>query len=427
MDQARELIGLMSVREKGGWRYALVLSLLLAPAAALAQGGSVPDAVERGHYLALVGNCSSCHTREGGASFAGGVAFQTPYGTLYSTNVTQDPEFGIGQWTLGQFTRALRAGVRPDGAHLYPAFPYTEFTKLSDEDVAALYAYFKTIAPVHEASPANQLHFPYSQRWALGLWNTLFFKPGSYQPDPKQSAQWNRGAYLVQGLGHCGECHTPRGFLSSQSAGQGLSGAVYRDNINGRWLNWSSVNLTPAPDGLGSWSVQDIADYLKFGYTLKAGVFGAMNEVVGNSTRYLTDADAQAIAVYLKSLAPVPRSSGAPLSADQMDNAEILYGVNCGTCHLPTGLGSADTGPPLAGSPVVLAASPDSLINITLYGGMVPQTPPSQRWAERKWQMMNAFGDKLSDQDVAALLSYIRASFGNHGGAVTAAQVAAQR
>ena len=204
----------------GRWRYGLVLCLLLAPAA-FAQNGAAADLAERGHYLALMGNCSSCHTRGGGAPFAGGVAFQTPYGTLYSTNVTQDSEYGIGQWTLAQFTAALRQGVRADGAHLYPAFPYTEFTRLSDDDVAALYAYFKTIRAVHAASPSNQLHFPYSQRWALGIWNTLFFKPGRFQADARQSAQWNRGAYLVQGLGHCGECHTPRGFLSSENGSAG--------------------------------------------------------------------------------------------------------------------------------------------------------------------------------------------------------------
>lgn len=409
------------------WACVLTLAAMLPVAAAFAQGGSGPALIERGQYLALVGNCTSCHTREGGAPYAGGVAFQTPYGTLYSTNVTQDPELGIGRWTLAQFTRALREGVRADGSHLYPAFPYTEFTKISDEDVAALYAYFKTIAPVHQAPPPNQLRFPYSQRWALGIWNALFFKPGRFQPDRKQSAQWNRGAYLVEGLGHCGECHTPRGFLSAQNAGQALSGAVYPDNIGGRWLNWSSVNLTSATDGLGGWSVEDIADYLRYGYTLKAGVFGAMNEVVGNSTRYLTDADAQAIAAYLKGLPPIQRDGDAPLSGDQMEDAEILYSVNCGTCHLPTGLGSGDTGPPLAGSPIVQAANPESLINITLYGGLVPETPPSQRWAARKWQPMNPFGDKLSDQDVATLLSYVRASFGNHSGAVSPAEVAAQR
>jgi mono/diheme cytochrome c family protein len=410
-----------------GWRCALALSMLLPATAVLAQGGSNSDLVDRGHYLALAGNCASCHTRAGGAPFAGGVEFQTPYGVIYSTNVTQDPEDGIGKWTLAQFARALRQGIRADGANLYPAFPYTEFTRVSDDDVAALYAYFKTIAPVHAVPPADQLHFPYNQRWALGIWNRLYLKPGPFKPDPKQSQQWNRGAYLVQGLGHCGECHTPRGFLSSQNSAEALSGAVYRDNVNGRWLNWSSVNLTSAADGLGSWSAQDIADYLKYGYALKAGVFGAMNEVIGGSTRFLTDADAQAIAVYLKSLPPIQRPSGAPLSADQMDNGQILYSVNCATCHLPTGLGSADTGPPMAGSPIVQAANPQSLINITLYGGMVPQIAPSTRWAARTWQTMNPSGDKLSDADVATLLSYIRASFGNHSGAVTAAQVAAQR
>lgn len=414
-------------------RLALAATACLAIAPALAQTpgqGPAPspssaDPVERGHYLALVGNCSSCHTRPGGAPFAGGVAFKTPYGLIYSSNITQDPTSGIGGWTLAQFTQALRQGVAPDGTHLYPAFPYTEFTKVSDADVAALYAYVKTIAPVKSQPPDDQLSFPYNQRWALGLWNRMFLEDGRFRSDPARTPQWNRGAYLVDGLGHCGECHTPRGFLSSQNQAQALSGAVYPDNVTGRWLGWSSVNLTPAADGLASWSVPELADYLKQGYSFRAGVFGPMNDVIVNSTRYLTNADAQAIATYLKSLPAIVRSSGTPDSPG--DEAETLYSVNCATCHLPTGLGSGDTGPPLAGSPVVQSASPESLIDMTLYGGTVPTTPPSKAWASRKWQQMGAFGDKLSDDDAAALLTYIRAAFGNHSGPVTAAQVAAQR
>jgi mono/diheme cytochrome c family protein len=408
------------------WRrawVALALCFLCAPS--FSQQGAQTTALARGQYLARMGNCVSCHSRSGGDAFAGGVAFETPYGRLYSTNITQDPQAGIGSWTLAQFSQALREGVRPDGTHLYPAFPYPEFTKVSDADVAALYAFLKTIPPSKSVAPANELRFPYNQRWALGLWKDLYFTAGRYTPDAAKSAEWNRGAYLVQGLGHCGECHTPRGALGALNTKSALQGAVYRDTLLDRVVDWSSVNLTAAATGLKSWSAQDMADYLRLGLSPRAGVFGPMNEVIMNSTRYLSDRDARAIAVYLKSL-PGPASSSSSASGD-LGDGETLYGVHCATCHLPTGLGGSDTGPPLAGSAVVQADDPASLINITLAGELVPKVAPSPQFQSRQWQAMTAFADKLTDEDMAALLTYVRASFGNHGSAVTAAQVAKQR
>lgn len=380
--------------------------------------------ISRGQYLAKVGNCISCHSRPGGAAFSGGVAFDTPYGRLYSSNITNDRKVGIGGWTLEQFSKAMREGVRPDGTHLYPAFPYPEFTRISDDDLAALYAYVSTISASSYVPPSTELRFPYSQRWTLQVWKLLYFKPGRFVPNPSRSSEWNRGAYLVEGLGHCGECHTPRGALGAENASAALMGAVYRDKLQDRVVNWSSVNLTSSSVGLRSWSTQDIADYLRFGLSPRAGVFGPMNDVILNSTRYLSEGDAKAIAAYLKSL---PGQSVPLMQSGDTTAGEAAYGIHCGTCHLPTGLGAKDTGPPLAGSAVVQADDPTSLINITLYGEIVPPVAPSSQWEARQWQAMPPFADKLGDEDVAALLSYVRSSFGNHGSVVTPTQVARQR
>lgn len=403
-----------------------ILGILLA-SPTLAEDGASASNVEHGRYLATAGNCVSCHTREGGQPFAGGVAFNTPFGTMYSTNITPHGEAGIGKWTQQQFVHALREGVRPDGEHLYPAFPYTAFTKLSDADAAALFTYLKTLAPVDYAPPPNELSFPFNQRWALGIWKALYLEEGRFAPDKTQSAEWNRGAYLVQGLGHCGACHTPRNFLGAEDSEQALTGGTYQDKLDGKWLNWSATNLTSAASGLAAWSVEEIAAYLKHGVNARAGVFGAMNEVIMNSTRHLSEQDSRAMAVYLKSLPANTQDSGTPADAELMQAGELQYTIHCGTCHLPTGLGSDTTGPPLVGSAVTLAADPSSLINVTLYGAQVPHIAPSPQWQARKWQPMEAFGGKVSDEDVAALLSYVRGAWGNKAGEVTASQVAGQR
>ena len=255
----------------------------------------------------------------------------------------------------------------------------------------------------------------------------MYFDAGRYQPDKAQSAQWNRGAYLVQGLGHCGACHTPRTFLGAEDPQRALSGGTYKDSIEDKLVDWSASDLTSGPNGLGQWQADDIASYLHLGFNTRAGVFGAMNEVVVNSTSHLSQQDASAIATYLKSLpASAPQNASKP-DDDILQAGSLQYDIHCGTCHLPTGLGSADTGPPLVGSAVALAADPASLINVTLYGAQRPQTPPSQEWLARKWKIMEPFADKLSDEEAAALLSYVRNAWGNKAGAVTAAQVTRQR
>jgi len=383
------------------------------------------DPVERGHYLALAGNCATCHTVAGGETLAGGLPFKTPFGTLYSTNITPDAETGIGNWTEEQFADAMRKGVRPDGQHLYPAFPYTAFTKLTDEDVAALYAYLKTVPAVSAPAPANELSFPANQRWAMGIWKMMFFTEGRYAANSSKSEEWNRGAYLVDGLGHCSSCHSPRNFLGAEKTDAALTGGEYTDKVlTGELRAWSAPNLTSAPNGLGSWPLEDLTAYLHTGRNSFAETYGPMNEVIMNSTRHLTEADVRAMATYLKDVPANAGSLGSPPSEDVKLAGSNLYDVHCGTCHLPTGLGSdgEDGGARLAGNPVVQASNPASLINVILYGPQLPDPPLPKRW-----KAMEGFGDKLTDDEVAALASFLRSNWDNQGGAVTAEQVAKQR
>jgi mono/diheme cytochrome c family protein len=406
---------------------ATLMSAGIASLSSFADAATLSALEARGEYLASAGNCVSCHTSEGGRPFAGGLAFETSFGTIYSTNITPESTSGIGQWSLEEFSRAMRQGERPDGTHLYPAFPYTSFTNITDEDIAAIFAYLKTLAPVKISPPENTLGFPYDQRWALGLWKSLFFEEGRFEPRADQSAEWNRGAYLVEGLGHCGECHTPRNFLGASDADLAMSGATYRERVEGKLSAWSAPNLTSASSGLAMWSNEDIAEYLKLGFSHRAGVFGPMNKVVVNSTRHLSGEDVQAITVYLKSLPARSREQGKPPSEELLRLGSVQYDIHCGTCHLPTGEGSAETGPPVLGSPVVMDADPASLINITLYGAQLPETAPSTEWQSRGWKRMEAYANKLSDEQVAALLSYMRSTWGHEAGAVSPEQVAAQR
>lgn len=383
--------------------------------------------IERGKYLATAGNCVSCHTKAGGEAMAGGVAFHTPFGVIYSTNITSDTEAGIGSWTQEQFADAMRKGVTPDGTHLYPAFPYPSFTKVSDEDIAALYAYIKTIPPSKAPATENEMGFPFNQRALMGIWKALFFKEGRYQNVAGQSAEWNRGAYLVEGLGHCGACHTPRNFLGAEDSSRNMSGGTYEETVKpGLIRPWSAVNLTSAPDGLKAWSVDDLARYLKTGHGARAGTFGPMNDVIINSTHEMTEADTKAMAVYIKSLPEIQRAPKVELSAADLREGETLYTIHCGTCHLPTGLGAtpgSELGPPLVGSAIVQAEDPASLINTILYGAQLPTSLLEQNG----WKSMKGFENEVDDAQAAAIATYVRASWGNHGAKVTADQVAKQR
>lgn len=386
--------------------------------------GSTP--VERGRYLAAAGNCAACHTTAGGDLLAGGVAFATPFGKIYSTNITPDAATGIGNWTGEQFLQSMRKGVRPNGEHLYPVFPYTAFTKITDEDVASLFAYLKSVPAVSAAPPQNELSFPFNQRALMFVWKALFFEEGAYKPNAAQSAEWNRGAYLVDALGHCSACHSPRNFLGAESSSMAMTGGEYTDKVRGGELRpWSAPNLTSASNGLGSWPVEEITAYLKTGRNSFLETFGPMNEVIMNSTRHLAEADVHAMSTYLKSLPANEGDVKAAANAEILREGETVYNVHCGTCHLPTGLGGPgeDAGARLAGgSLVVQASNPASLINVILYGPEAPNPPLVKRW-----KAMEAFGDKLTDEEVAALASYLRSAWDNKGGAVTVDQVARQR
>ncbi|WP_202962354.1 c-type cytochrome [Congregibacter litoralis] len=385
------------------------------------------ELLAKGEYLAAVGNCVSCHTKENGPSMAGGLDFETPYGTIYSTNITPDTETGIGGWTLEEFTVAMRQGERPDGSHLYPVFPYTAFTKVSDEDIAAIYAYLQTLDPVSYKPPENDLGFPYNQRWGLKVWKSAFFDEGRFEADPARSEEWNRGAYLVEGLGHCSMCHSPRNAAGGLDGDLLMTGGVYMERVEGKLSAWSAPNLTSADNGLGKWSHDDIADYLKLGFSQRSGVFGPMNNVVVNSTSRMSAEDVSAMTTYLQSLPANSQPAGKPASEDVLRAGSVQYDIHCGTCHLPTGEGSPETGPPVLWSPVVLDVDPSTLINITLYGAQLPHTAPSEEWKSRGWKRMESYANKLSDEQAAALLSYIRSAWGHKAGAVSPEQVARQR
>jgi mono/diheme cytochrome c family protein len=399
--------------------------------------------VEYGRYLAAAGDCISCHTRPGGDPFSGGLPLNTPFGVIYSANITPDADVGIGAWSEQQFASAMREGIAADGKHLYPAFPYTAYTNVTDHDIHAIYAYLRSLKPVRYTPPRNGMPFPFGIRALLSGWNAMFFRSGRYIPDASRSAEWNRGAYLTLGLGHCGACHTPRSILGGERSSEALTGGVYLDEIADEVVDgkitpmdervvrpWSTANLTPAPSGLGAWSLDDIAAYLKTGHNSRAAAFGPMGTVIANSTSHLTDADGHAIAVYLKSLPPATPGAPAKVADEKLKAGEIVYTARCGDCHLPTGLGVPRVGnadaskaaPSLAGNAALQAPDPATLINVILYGAHEAAV------AEGSWPMMSGFelSVGLDDEQIAALCTYVRSSWGNRAGAVDAAAVARQ-
>jgi mono/diheme cytochrome c family protein len=376
--------------------------------------------VEQGQYLATVGNCISCHTRPGGAPFSGGRPFATSLGTLYSSNITSDPGTGIGKWSVTDLRRAMHEGIAADGYRLFPAFPYPAFTKVSIRDIDAIYSYLRTLAPVHYSPPAND--FVFTQRWGLAVWNELFFKGGRFEADPKQSTQWNRGAYLVEGLGHCSVCHSPRNSFLAEVPSRKYSGGHFENEVaTGNARSWSGVNLTSARSGLAAWTKTQLEQYLKSGFSTRAGTFGPMNEVIINSSRYLTREDVSAMALYLKSLPPIVLV-GAQVSPDSVKAGAALYEEHCAECHLASGRGGMFTGPPLAGSAVVQAEGPESLINIILYGAQ-----PPEEISLGSWETMKPYKDVLSDTDIADVSNFVRGSWGNEAPMVAPRDVAAQR
>jgi mono/diheme cytochrome c family protein len=398
--------------------------------APIANAEQTATPIGKGEYLARAGDCIACHSVPGGKAFAGGLRMGTPMGAIYSTNITPDPETGIGNYTFEDFDRAVRSGVAKDGHRLYPAMPYPSYAKISDDDLHALYTFFmKEVPPVKQANKKSEIPWYLSPRWPLAVWNVIFAPKGAYVAKPDHDEAWNRGAYLIQGLGHCGACHTPRG-LAFQEKALDDSSSTY---LQGAELDaWSAPNLRgDLRTGLGGWTQDNIAAFLKSGHNDRGTAFGSMLDVVNNSTPYLSDEDLNAMAAYLKSLPATARQdrfayddattkelrTGKPQAA-----GAAVYLGSCAACHGVDGKGQAPFMPPLAGNPVVLDGNPSSLINLVLNGAsplVVKGIPDAYR--------MPQFRIQLNDEKIADVLSFVRHAWGNGAAAVTAEQVKTMR
>lgn len=376
-----------------------------------------PTLLARGAYLARVGNCISCHTARGGAPAAGGRAIVTEFGTVFSSNLTPDPETGIGRWSAAAFRRALHHGRSIDGRLLVPAFPYTHTTMLVRADVEALHAWLRSLPPVRAARPAHELRWPFGTQVALAAWRAFYFRPGEYRADPQQSAEWNRGAYLVQGVAHCSACHARRDVLG---------GADWSDMRGGmlKAQGWYAPSLLDAREaGVADWPAEDIVRLLRAGVTERGRASGLMAEVVLGGTQFLSDADSLAMASYLKSLPQVvepalPARQQAEPSRLAQAGAR-LYGQHCAQCHGERGQGQGGLAyPALAGNRAVMLGPVDNLLQAVLHGGFNAATPGYPRPFG-----MPPFMLELDDAQIAAVLSHIRTAWGNQAGEVTPLQV----
>ena len=401
--------------------------------------------IARGAYLAKAADCAGCHTAAPrvvrprtapipGAPFAGGLGMASPFGTINSSNITPDPQAGIGLYSYDDFARALRDGVARGGKRLYPAMPYPSFAKIDDDDMHALYAYFMHgVRPVATPAPPTRLPFPFNQRWALMFWDWAFVPGERFKPEAGRDTQWNRGAYLVQSLGHCGACHTPRGPAYEERGYTEASPLYLTGGTNDHWF---APNLTAdTGSGLGRSSAEDIAAFLKHGHGGGLVTFGSRVQVVEDSTQYLEDADLAAIATYLKSLPPRAQSGhfnagsrGALLSVQALKTGELerpgagIYAAYCARCHQSDGAGVPQKYPRLAGNPAVLAPQTTSLVRLLVEGGGSPNTDGGPE--PRK---MPAFADKLTDSELAHVLTFIRNTWGNAAEPVTTRDVSAVR
>lgn len=384
---------------------------------------SEQEKLERGEHLATISNCQGCHTVGDGDPYVGGVEFSTDHGVIYSSNITPDIETGIGSWSLQDFRNSLRRGVRPNGENLYPVFPYPHYTKFIDDDIEALYVYLKTIDPVAQESREHDLNFPYNINFLMKFWNWLYLEEGEYVNNTQESDEWNRGAYLVEGALHCSQCHSPRNLFGGVQQDMAYTGAVYHDRIrNGEIREWAATNLTQAREGLGEWSRQDLMDYLKTGNSARAVSFGPMNKVIMDGTRHLDETGIESVVTYITGLEPNRQEPATAASEETIRAGARLYTIHCGTCHLATGMGGREIGVPLVGSSVVQAPDPSTLINVILYG---PEIPPPPFFTGR--EDMKIFGELLRNEEVAQIASFVRSSWGNAAGGVTADQVEKQR
>jgi len=382
-----------------------------------------PDPVARGRYLAQAADCEACHTAENGKSFAGGRAFVTDFGKLYSPNITPDKETGIGNWTDAQFLKAVHEGIDDEGEHLYPAFPYAAYTYLADEDVLAIRKYLATVAPVKNAPPPHELKAPFNQRWLMALWSDFYNPNKRFEPVADRSPEWNRGAYLVEGLGHCGDCHTPRTALQSLDNRNKFAGGMAE--------GWRAYNLSSDKDsGIGSWTEADLVQYLTTGHSLNRGTaFGPMAEAVHLSFQNLTTSDIHAIVAYVRSVPavstpdlPAPKMQPAPkdpaqgVTAANLDpHGKALFEGVCSGCHGWTGETQSVPHATLTGTRAVNDPTAINVANAVLHGSR--QLPSDGSVA------MPSFASAYSDRDIAAVANYVTARFGAQSSSITADDV----
>jgi mono/diheme cytochrome c family protein len=374
-----------------------------------------PEQIQRGAYLANAGNCAACHTARGGAPYAGGSGIATPFGTVYTSNLTPDRS-GLGEWTPAEFWRALHNGRSRDGHLLYPAFPYPSYTQVTRDDSDALFAYLRSLPAVAQPNRPHALRFPYDSQAALAVWRALYFKPGSYVPDAKQDAEWNRGAYLVRGLGHCIACHGARNRLGATSESVELSGGLIP------MQNWYAPSLgDPAEAGVAHWAKQDVVDLLRNGINARgASVMGPMAEVVYRSTQHLSPADLQAMASFLQHLPQVRHEAAdaAPRDRRLIERGGEVYKQHCASCHGDGGEGAAGAYPPLKGNRAVTMEPPANLVRVVVNGAFAPATAGNPRPYG-----MPPYVHVLEDRDIAAVLSFIRNAWGNSATTVSELQV----
>lgn len=387
----------------------------LKPHATGAPATPSAELLARGEYLARLGNCGGCHSVKGGAAFSGGRAIETPFGTIYTSNLTADPETGLGRWSAEDFWRAMHNGQSRSGRLLYPAFPYPSYTHVAREDSDAIFAFLQSLPSVEQQNLPHTLRFPFNTQTALAVWRAVYFRPQEWRAQSDRSSDWNRGAYLVRGLGHCAACHAPRNAWGATVNADGLGGGV----IPGQ--NWYAPSLANREEaGMAEWPVPDVVDLLRNGVTQRASVSGPMAEVVFQSTQYLNDEDARAMAAYLQSL-PTQRpgaSSPALPIADPAVRGSKLYGAHCAQCHGEAGEGRAGQFPALAGNRAVNLHIATNLVTMVLEGGYAPATAGNPRPYG-----MPPFRQSLGDEDIAAVLTYIRSAWGNQSSPLTTLDV----
>lgn len=396
----------------------LVVWLNIRGEAAVVQGRPAgaprPEAkdIARGAYLAKAGNCAACHTARGGAELAGGRAMATPFGTVYASNLTPDRETGLGDWSADEFWRALHHGRSKDGRLLYPAFPYTSYTLVTRQDADAVYAYLQSLPPVKRANTPHALRFPYKLQASLAVWRALYFRPAVLEDESTQSAQWNRGRYLVSGLGHCVACHASRNALGAVPHDKALRGGIIP------MQNWYAPSLVSDNEaGVHTWRTTDVVALLQTGVAPNGSVLGPMADVVYRSTQFLSPQDLRAMAVYLQALPPSEETSAQPAEPAQASTMQLgqrVYSDHCASCHGEQGQGAPGLYPSLAGNRAVTLTVPNNLVKVITYGGFAPATAGNPRPFG-----MPPFGQMLKGEEIAAVSTYIRQSWGNRAALVS--------